>query len=155
MPVTHAAKDESQLRKVEHLSPTGILTGVSALAKLAAMLTLVFYGLAAMHCTLEGVPGFHFLKTCCFVDSAPPTPQDCESDGCGAVEDGKYRLEEPTEFAPQPLLLLARFAPAVEAPLPKRHTALFAASKSPPDLLNIWQLTCRTALPVRAPSPLS
>ena len=124
---------------------------MSKLTKIAAMLALVLYGLASMHCILEGVPGFDFLKTCCFVDSAPSAPKDCESDEC-VVESGDYRAEEQTVSAPQPLLLLALLSSVIEAPLPEPQVALLVASESPPELPKVWQFSHRTALPVRAPS---
>jgi hypothetical protein len=115
------------------------------------MLALVLYGLASMHCILEGVPGLEFLKTCCFVDSAPSAPKDCESDACVA-ESGDYRAEEQTVAAPQPLLLLALLSSMIEAPLPEPQVASLVASESPPELLKVWQFSHRTALPPRAPS---
>lgn len=115
------------------------------------MLALVLYGLASMHCILEGVPGLDFLKTCCFVDSAPSAPQDCESDEC-VVENANYRVEEQSVAAPQPLLLLALLSSAIEAPLPEPQVASLVASESPPELQKVWQFSHRTALPVRAPS---
>lgn len=124
---------------------------VSKLTKVAAVLALVLYGLASMHCILEGVPGFDFLKTCCFVDSAPSAPQDCESDEC-VVEKADYRSEEQTASAPQPLLLLALFSLAIEAPMPEPQVASLVASESPPELPKVWQFFHRTALPPRAPS---
>jgi hypothetical protein len=128
---------------------------VSKLTKVFAMLTLVLWGLATMHCTLEGVPGFDFLKTCCFVESETAAPPDCESDGCGAVEDGNYRAEEQTVFAPQPLLLLALPSPVFDASLPAPQAGAVVASESPPELHKLWQFTHRTALPPRAPSVAS
>jgi hypothetical protein len=115
------------------------------------MLALVLYGLASMHCTLEGVPGFEFLKTCCFADSAPSAPQDCDSDEC-VVESESYRVEEQTVSAPQPLLLLALLASVIEVPLPEAQVASLLASESPPEIPKIWQFSHRTALPPRAPS---
>ncbi|HRZ99979.1 MAG TPA: hypothetical protein P5055_04500 [Candidatus Paceibacterota bacterium] len=129
-----------------------ILKGVSRLVKIVAMLALVLYGLASMHCTLEAVPGFEFLKTCCFLEPAPTGSQDCESDGCGSVEGGKYRPEERADFAPQPPLVLALFSSVIEAPLPEHQTALSLASESPPEIPKVWQFSHRTALPPRAPS---
>ena len=128
---------------------------MSKLTKVFALLTLALWGLAAMHCTLEAVPGFAFLKTCCFVDSAPPSPKDCDSDGCGAVEDGSYRTEEQTASAPQPLLILALLSSVIEAPMPELHARFSVASKTPPELPKIWQFSHRTALPPRAPSVAS
>jgi len=124
---------------------------VSKLTKVAAILTLVLYGLASVHCILEGVPGLEFLKTCCFVDSGAPTSKDCESDGC-VVESGNYRAEEQTASAPQPLLILALFSLAIEAPMPEPQVASLVASESPPELPKVWQFSHRTALPPRAPS---
>lgn len=124
---------------------------VSRLTKLAAMLALVIYGLASVHCILEGVPGFDFLKTCCFVDSAPSVPQDCERDEC-VVESGDYRAEEQTVSAPQPLLLLALVSSVIEVPRPEPQVASVVASESPPELPKVWQFSHRTALSPRAPS---
>ena len=139
----------------EHFLPTGILSAVSKLTKAAALAVLGVWVLAAMHCRLEAVPGFGFLKSCCFVDSAPSSAGDCESDGCGAVEDGGYRAEEQTASAPQPVLILALFSPVIEARLPELQAPPSAASESPPELTKIWQFSHRTALPPRAPSIVS
>lgn len=128
---------------------------VSRFTKVAAVLALFVYGLASMHCTLEGVPGFDFLRTCCFADAAPAAPPDCESDGCSPVEDGKYRPEEQTASAPHPPLIVALRLAAIEAPLPEPQAAASVASESPPELPRVWQFTQRTALPVRAPSLVS
>lgn len=125
---------------------------VNWLAKAIAVMVLALYGLASMHCALEGVPGFEFLKTCCFVDSSSSAPQDCEGDGCGPVEDGGYRAEEQTTPVPQPPLLLALLSPLLTPPLPESQVVAFRASESPPDLPGSWQFAHRTALPPRAPS---
>jgi len=115
------------------------------------MLALVVYGLASMHCILEGVPGFEFLKTCCFVDSAPSAPKDCESSEC-VVENGDYRAEEQSVSAPQPLLFLALLSSVIEAPLPEPQVASVVTSESPPELRKVWQFSHRTARSPRAPS---
>jgi len=138
-----------------HSQPPCILGAVSKFTKAVALTVLALWGLAAMHCKLEAVPGFGFLKSCCFVDSAPSSAGDCESDGCGAVEDGGYRAEEQTASAPQPVLILALFSPVIEARLPELQAPPSAASESPPELTKIWQFSHRTALPPRAPSIVS
>lgn len=115
------------------------------------MLALVLYGQALMHCILEGVPGFDFLKTCCFVDSGATNSKDCESDEC-VVENENYRSEEQTVFVPQPLLLLALLSSVIEVPLPEPEVASLVASESPPELPKVWQFSQRMALPPRAPS---
>lgn len=128
---------------------------MSKLTKYVALTVMALWGLAVMHCKLEALPGLDFLKSCCFVDSAPSSEKDCEDDGCGAVEEGGYRTEEQTVSAPQPLLLLGLFASAIPALLPELQARFFPASESPPDLPKIWQFSQRTALPPRAPSVAS
>ena len=105
---------------------------MSKLTKLFAMLTLAVWGLAAMHCQLEGVPGLDFLKCCCFVEAASSPPQDCQNSSCGEVEKGNYRAEEQNLSAPQPLLLLALLSSVIEVPLPEPQVASLVASESPP-----------------------
>jgi hypothetical protein len=128
---------------------------VSRFTKAVALFVLALWGLAVMHCKLEVLPGLDFLKTCCFVDSEPSCQEDCESDGCGTVEDGNYRAEEGTTSAPQPLLILALLTSAMEAPLLELQAPIFVSSESPPELPRIWQFSHRTALSPRAPSVAS
>jgi hypothetical protein len=125
---------------------------VSKLTKMVALTVLAFWGLATMHCNLEAVPGFDFLKSCCFVASAPSSKSDCESDECDAVEKGNYRPEEQTASVPQPLLIVALLSSKPEAQTPELRARSFAASESPPELPRAWQFAHRTALPPRAPS---
>ncbi len=134
---------------VDNPLPSCTLSAVGKLTKVVAMLTLAVWGLASMHCQLEGMPGFDFLRTCCFVDSAPSPSQDCEEDEC-VVESGDYRAEEQTVSVPQPLLLFALLSSVIEVPLPEPQ--IVVASESPPELSKVWQFSHRTALPPRAPS---
>jgi len=128
------------------------VSAVSKLTKAVALTVLALWGLAAMHCKLEALPGLGFLRSCCFVDSAPSSPRDCESDGCGDVEDGSYRAEEQKAAAPQPPLMLALMSPVLEAPLPDLPGVCFSVSQAPPELPRFWQFSDRAALPPRAPS---
>ena len=128
------------------------LSSVSKLTKVVALTVLALWGLAAMHCTLEAVPGFDFLKSCCFVDSEPTSARDCGGDGCCAVEDGSYRSEEQTASVPQPLLILSLLSPVIEAPMPELQSQFLVASRIPLELPRIWQFSHRTALSPRAPS---
>jgi hypothetical protein len=125
---------------------------VSRIAKFVALTVLVLWGLAAMHCQLETLPGLALLKSCCLVESAASSPNDCKSEGCCAVEDGNYRPEEQTTSVPQPFLVPALLASVIEVPLPELWADSVVASPSPPELLNVWQFSQRTALPPRAPS---
>ncbi len=115
-------------------------------------MVLALWGLATMHCRLEAVPGMEFLKSCCFTDSSSHGPTDCESDGCSAVEDGKYRAEEQNASAPHPVLVATLLSTAIEALLPELEAHPFTAAKPPPELPRSWQFSFRTALPPRAPS---
>jgi hypothetical protein len=129
---------------------------VSYLTRTLAALMLALYVLASMHCALEAVPGFAFLKSCCFVDShSSPThePSDCESDGC-TVEKAKYRPEEHGRWLPQPALCLTATFLLSELTLtgpPDR--ALTCECQAPPELGQTWQFIHRAAWPPRAPSP--
>jgi hypothetical protein len=107
-----------------------------------------------MHCLLEGVPGFDFLKTCCFVDTAPSAPEDCDREEC-VVERGQYRAEEQTVAVPPPLLLPVLLSGVVETPLPEPPIASCPAAESPPELPKVWPFSHRAALPPRAPTVAS
>jgi hypothetical protein len=150
---TNPPTDTQRTRiKFERLLPTCSLYAVSRLTKIVALTVLALWGLAAMHCKLEALPGLDFLKTCCFVDSSPSAQGDCESDGCGDVEDGGYRMEEQTASAPQPFLILVLLSVVIEAPLQELQPCSLATSLPPPELPRAWQFYYRTALPPRAPS---
>lgn len=138
--------------RFEQFLPICSLYVVRRLTKPIALIILALWSLAAMHCRLEVLPGFDFLKSCCFAGSASSAPKDCESDGCGAVEDGGYRAEEQTASAPQPLLVLAVLFAVVEATRPELQACSLVTSESPPEIPKIWQFSLRAALPVRAPS---
>jgi hypothetical protein len=125
---------------------------VSKLTRYAVLAVLALWGLAAMHCQLEALPGLEFFKSCCLVESAASSASDCEGEGCCEVEDGKYRPEEQTAAAPQPVLISALLASAIEAPRPELRLCSFIAIPSPPELPKIWQFSHRTARPPRAPS---
>jgi hypothetical protein len=125
---------------------------VSKLTKVLSLTVLAVWGLASMHCKLEAVPGFDFLKICCFADSTSSSSKECDSDGCGAVEDGNYRAEEQTAFAPQPLLVLAVVSSLIEAALPEVSAHCFASPQPSPELPTAWRFSQRAALPPRAPS---
>jgi hypothetical protein len=125
---------------------------VSRLAKAIVFVVLALWGLAAMHCKLEVLPGFDFLKSCCFVGSAPSSPKSCEGDGCCAVENGSYLAEEQSAAAPQPLLIPALLPAVIEAPLLEFSGICFSESKAPPELSRFWQFSYRAARLARAPS---
>ena len=140
--------------RIKFEQPAGpcMLHAVSKRNKLVALSVLVLWGLAAMHCRLEAVPGFGFLKSCCFLDSASASQEDCKSDACGEVEDGVYRVEERKAVAPQPLLLLALAPLVVATPVPEPQAHLLVDSPPWTERPNAWQFSQRAALSPRAPS---
>src|SRR5262245_17384941 len=140
---------------VEHFLSTCILRPVSKPIRFAVLTILTVWGLAAMHCKLEVLPGLEFLECCCNVETNTPSPKDCENDGCGTIEDGSYRSEEERVSAPQPVLLLGLLAGLIEAPQPVFQPASFVGSPLPPELPKVWQFSLRAALPPRAPSSIA
>jgi hypothetical protein len=100
------------------------------------------------------VPGFEFFASCHSEDGTPQQDNDCESDGCSAVESGFYRIEEQAPAVSVPLLVLSTVLPLWEAaaPVPAPHLELELLNCSPPELPRVWQFSYRTALPPRAPS---
>jgi hypothetical protein len=138
----------------EFLVPSCSLRAVNVLSRVVWLSVLALWGLAAMHCNLETLPGMEFLRSCCFVDSSTASHNGCEGDGCEAVENAKYLPGQASVSVPQPALFLALGVSAVEAPLPKLR--LYHCTNPdpdpPPDLSKAWQFSFRTALPPRAPS---
>ncbi|MCX8156644.1 MAG: hypothetical protein N3J91_09395 [Verrucomicrobiae bacterium] len=125
---------------------------MSAFTRKLAALMLALYVLASMHCVLEAVPGFEFLKTCCFVESSSPAAADCEQDGC-KVEKAQYRQEEQGGSLPQAQWILDACLVPTEPPLLQTvKINPSPAARPPPELLRRWQFICRTARLPRAPS---
>ena len=133
--------------------PTDMLRGVNGSVKGVAMLMLALWMPATMHCALETVPGFSFLQWCCGGDQEPQTDHDCSQDFCSAVESGFYKIEDNPPVAPGLALLLAFPTWDWVAEPPTDSAAQFVSvSSAPPELPRLWQFSCRTALPPRAPS---
>lgn len=119
-----------------------------------AVLLLALWGLAAVHCKLEALPGFQFLDTCCATDSAPSSPKDCSDDGCDSVENGGYRAGDQTLTVPEPLRLPLTILPALE-PESLQPNVLSCRFLAPPEIPRGWQFSCRAASSPRAPSVVS
>lgn len=127
---------------------------MSKLGKVVVLAVLALWGLATMHCKLEALPGLDFLKCCCPGEPPPSGHTDCESDGCGAVEEGGYRAEEQTASAPLPPLLLADRSAVMAALLAELRNPDPVPSP-PPEIPRAWQFALRAARSPRAPSPLA
>lgn len=141
---------------IAHLALKAILMDVRSFAKAVAMLLLAFWLPVTMHCTLENLPVFSFLQTCCDEDAQPAAPHDCHADFCGDVESGSYRMEDNSTALPAIAWLLVN-AVWVQVSEPPTSPALDPdqPEASPPELSRYWQFFQRTALPPRAPSILS
>jgi hypothetical protein len=124
---------------------------------LGAMATL--WVAAGMHCRLEVLPGFEFLS-CCQHSATDHSPahheQDCDGDGCAAIESGFYQLQSPQSAPAKPLLLLVAWVtPRPDLAPASAPRLLPTPAASPPELSRLWQFSQRAALPPRAPSFVS
>lgn len=115
---------------------------------LGVVLALVWVPVTS-HCAWEHVPGFEAFK--CAGSSAEPTEKpDCSDDGCSQLEQGLYKLTEPSVSIPAPSLAIVIQLVVFEAPLPVEQPSPVTAS--PPEIPVCWTFLYRTALPPRAPS---
>jgi hypothetical protein len=132
------------------------LLAVGIVKTVLIVLLALLWLAAGNHCRLEGIPGLGFLTCCTHQDSAPHQDDDCETDGCAAVENQLYKIEAAQISVAAPTLLLATFLspPWAELfpPAPASHVPPVA---TPAVLPRRWQFIYRTALPPRAPSLLS
>jgi hypothetical protein len=129
---------------------------VTWLSRMAAVFLLVLWAPVTVHCTLEAMPQFSFLASCCGEESGDD-PNHCSADACHSVESGNYRIEDnpdptskPTEWAMSFWLLTGPLA-SLLAESPDPIAPGFSAT-APPELSVSWQFTLRAAPVVRAPS---
>ena len=80
---------------------SGSVTLVSRCYRYAAIVLLVLWVPAALHCRLELIPAVSFLS-CCQHPEKDKTPahhdDDCSNDGGAAFESGLYHLEKTPEM---------------------------------------------------------
>ena len=111
---------------------------------------------SGVHCQLENLAGFEFLRCSGQADAANQDGSHCADDGCVTLESGHYltRCSRHSPPTPQPvaavfpLRLLIR-TPPVGEPM----GGLVPTDAPPPD--GPWHLRLRAALPPRAPSLVS
>ncbi len=120
---------------------------------MAAVLALLWLPLSS-HCTWEHLPGLELFSCHTEAEPAPHQDDDCQSDGCAAVESGSYKIEEQPFTIPAQLLVpcIVQLLPSVVTP--SLHDGAAPASP-PPELSCNWQFTFRAAAPPRAPSFVS
>ena len=114
---------------------------------------------ASFHCRLEVLTGFEFLS-CCQHSESEQSPahheKECNDDGCAAVERGFYKPARLEDAPVMPLLALnAWLSPLPDEGQSGAFDSFVSISSSPPEFPKTWQFFQRTALPPRAPSPIS
>ncbi len=133
-----------------------ILSSVKSYRTLLTLLLVALWPLVTSHCNLEQMPGLGFLACADGTNTAPPHENSCETDSCASIESGFYKIEDGHQAVPQPTLVPSAFLTAVlmEAVQPAASTSP-VLDGVPPELPKLWQFSCRTALPPRAPSFVS
>ena len=115
-----------------------------------------FWLLAINHCKLEQIPGLSFLVCCDHEDAAPHQDNDCDTDGCAAVEEGFYKLEDSPPSVPAPVFIpMVSPVPALDGHARLRFARSDFSTTAPPELPVTWQFSFRAAAPPRAPSLVS
>src|SRR5436189_3448072 len=69
-----------------------ILPKMKWLNTIAVWVMLALWLPVTNHCRFEQIPGLGFLG-CCNQDGGNSQDEECQSDGCAAVEDGLYKTE--------------------------------------------------------------
>jgi hypothetical protein len=141
---------------IEHFPLMSILTPVKSLRILLTLLLVALWPLVTSHCSLEQMPGLEILACADETATAPHQENDCQTDGCAAVESGFYKTEDGREVVPLPPLIPSAFLTTIflEA-APPAAVSRVAIDSAPPELPQSWQFSFRTALPPRAPSFVS
>jgi hypothetical protein len=121
--------------------------------RIASMMMLALWVLATSHCKLEGITGLEVLGCCPDEESVPAGGDPCETDACGTVEFGFYKLQDnPTlEGPPETFSAIDLGALLIHA-TDAADPALFGQTTAPPELKRGWQFILRAVAPARAPS---
>ena len=112
-----------------------------------------FWLLATNHCKLEQIPGLSFLVCCDHEDAPPHQDNDCDTDGCAAVEGGFYKLEDSPPSVPAPVFIwVVSPVPALDEYARPAFARSNFSTVAPRELSVMWQFSFRAAAPPRAPS---
>jgi hypothetical protein len=129
------------------------------------------WALLTIHCQVEAMPGFEFLRCSPAPVSEPAchntsdcdsnhrsspgqSSDPCEENGCCAIESAQYHVpRQQHEGAPTPVIAIAapNYRVVIADSLPKDVNHGFLTT-APPELVVSWRFAFRTALPPRAPS---
>ena len=139
-------------------TPGTTYNGVRCYRNLFFALAAFLWLPASAHCQLEALTGLEFLA--CETDSRCHDDSKSSSDnaGCCSVEKSQYpQAAQLRATLPSPHLFPVLFA-WLRLPAPNALPAEFSGAiltTAPPELLPSRHFLFRTALPVRAPSPIS
>lgn len=126
------------------------LTMPRHLQAMMGLLLALLWAPVTVHCQLETLSGFEFLK-CVPAELSDCQGHDdpCETDSCASVESGDWRAEK-IEIVISAPVVPDHFAPLVLDPSQPAATShrVFPQNRAIPKQ---WRLTCRTVLAPRPP----
>ena len=107
------------------------------------------------HCRIEALPGFEILRCSTDEESSTQSGDPCDEAVCCAVEEVTYHSLRPQEIAPLVFvpILVVDILFVAENPL-KDEVQPSDGTSAPPELPASWRFFTRTAVSVRAPSPV-
>jgi hypothetical protein len=110
---------------------------------------LVVWPVASMHCKLETLPGFDFLR-CAVAENGA---KDCKDDSCQSVEEAAFKAPDSQNVLPARLEIPDpfRILRLIEESSRERLSYSFL-DRVPPELLTCWRFSLRAAQSPRAPS---
>jgi len=140
----------------DELQPIHMVVRVKCAKTIAVFGFLALWLAASNHCRLELVPGLGFLTCCEKGEGAPGQDEDCQTDGCAAVEGSFYKFEDGKCSLSAPVLVAAMSLAVASDQLaqPSRISSP-SSPTAPPELPVRWQFVFRAAAPPRAPSLVS
>ncbi len=140
---------------VDNSGSSLLLRGVQFARRLAALLLLVLWLPALLHCPLEAA-GLTLTSTCCVDDHSAEASDGCTRDGCETLESGFTKPPADGAVAPAPVLcacLQSRLCvPTPVAPVLPPVDGVTTAATAPPETIRSLPFLTRTAPPSRAPA---
>jgi hypothetical protein len=120
--------------------------------RFAALLLLVLWLPATLHCALEAGSPFDSAATCCPGKSAAVGDDHCADDNCVVLESHLVRPADDNLVMPAPVALAA-FSCLIAFPPETIIVPTVAPERThcPPELARTWQFVARAALSPRAP----
>jgi hypothetical protein len=128
--------------------------GVKRFHRIVALCVLAVWSACMVRCELEAT--LHAAASCCDEGEKPsPAPVQANHCICTFVQSGGIIYEKSDVSIPAQTAAVFVLTAAFEANDFQPKPAFAGLTHSPPDHLNCWQFSFRTALPPRAPSFIS